>query len=122
MSLERRIIVCGSRSWNDRERIREVLAEYMPDDWRIDLPTIVHGDCRGADKQAEDVATRAGFWVEAHPADWERHGKAAGPIRNREMASLGADLCIAFGDGRGTHNMMDEAQRLGIPVRWVGAS
>jgi len=56
--------------------------------------------------------------AEPHPADWERHGRAAGPIRNQEMADAGADLCIAFpyGIGKGTYDMIERARKAGIPV------
>jgi len=83
--------------------------------------TIVHGAAQGADRIAHQEAQKAGLLVEPHPADWEKHGKAAGPIRNIEMARLGADLCIAFWDGQstGTAHMMDEARKQGIPVEVV---
>ena len=115
----RRIIVCGGRGYTDRQRIREVLDEYMPPA-PFDEPTIVHGAARGADLTAADVALREGFWVEAHPARWKRDGKAAGPLRNEEMARLGADLCIAFPGGAGTEDMIRRCINHGIPVRRVG--
>jgi hypothetical protein len=116
----RRIIVCGSRNWRDRRLILDVLDEYMPEPFDADEPTIVHGGCRGADKLAADVALQLGFWVEEHPPQWRTKGKAAGPLRNRQMASLGADLCIAFGDGKGTRDMIAAAEAAGIPVRREG--
>lgn len=84
-------------------------------------PTIVHGDARGADRLAGEEAGKAGMLTEAHPADWDAHGKGAGLIRNAHMAALGADLCIAFWDGRstGTAHMIGEARRRGIPVEVV---
>lgn len=117
-----RIIVCGSRNYTATARVRAVLAEYLLDD-----PTIVHGNCGkwdwearqwvGADRIADEVAIDLGLDTEAHPADWDKYGRAAGPIRNRYMGALGAELCIAFGDGRGTQHMVDTAERRGIPVR-----
>lgn len=107
-----RIIVCGSRGWSDRHRIADRLF-HLPTD-----STIVHGNAKGADRIAHQEAEKLGLLVEPHPADWETHGKRAGPIRNWEMAEAGADLCIAFWDGKshGTAHMVEAARASGIPV------
>ena len=107
-----RVIVCGSRKWRDRDAITNRLADLPGDS------VIVHGNAAGADRIAHQEGQKLGLLVEPHPADWETHGKSAGPIRNREMARLGADLCIAFWDGSsvGTGHMMKTAREAGIPV------
>lgn len=112
-----RVIVCGSRRWRDRDKIINRLAD-LPDPASV---TIVHGNAQGADRIAHQEAQKLGLLVEPHPADWEQHGKAAGPIRNRAMAQMGADLCIAFWDGRstGTQHMIGEARRRGIPIETI---
>lgn len=114
----RRVLVCGSRSWTDRNAIRERLLKLRDRDPIWDDPTIIHGDARGADKVAADVAARLGFDLEAYPANWMRYGKAAGPMRNIRMLDSGVDLVLAFQlDGsRGTQHTIDEARRRGIPV------
>lgn len=55
---------------------------------------------------------------EEHPADWTGKGKAAGPLRNQEMADLGADACFAFPTpkSRGTYDCMARAWVKGIPI------
>ena len=58
------------------------------------------------------------------PADWIRHGRAAGPIRNEQMLREGCpDLVVAFHDdpglGRGTADMVRRALAAGVPVRFV---
>ena len=113
--MKQRVIVCGSRRWNDRDRIASRL---------VDLPTnsiVVHGNAKGADRIAHQEAQKLGLLVEPHPADWGRYGKTAGPIRNKEMADLGATLCIAFWDGQsaGTRNMIEQAKQRGIPVEVI---
>lgn len=114
----RRVIVCGSRAYTNRSLIRTILGELVPASPTADEPTIVHGACpAGADKIAGEEALDLGLWVEPHPADWGKYGDAAGPIRNREMAVLGADVCLAFGDGQGTRHMVRMAEQRGIPVR-----
>lgn len=114
-----KILVCGSRDWTDRAAIRDRLLEII-ESWPLfaDEPTVIHGDARGADKLAAEEATWLGFWVEAHPADWKKYGKAAGPIRNREMLDRKPDLVLAFQrDGsRGTQDTIDEARKRDIPV------
>jgi hypothetical protein len=51
------------------------------------------------------------------PADWDTHGRAAGVIRNKQMAEYG-DMLIAFWDGesKGTKNMIDTSKKLGLLV------
>ena len=82
---------------------------------------IVHGGAPGADRTAGFLADDFGFAVEEHPAEWEKHGKRAGFLRNVEMLESGVDLVLAFWDGasRGTKHMIDEARKRGIPVEVV---
>lgn len=107
-----RVIVCGSREWTDREQIADRLFDLPPGS------TIVHGGAKGADRIAHQEGQKLGHYPEPHPADWEQRGKRAGVLRNEEMAALGADLCLAFWDGRsrGTADMIDRAEKHGIPL------
>lgn len=84
---------------------------------------LVHGAARGADSLAAAIWREAGLPVEAHPADWDRYGRAAGPVRNTHMVSLGAELCLAFPLGKsvGTRHCMRAAEQAGIPVRVISA-
>jgi hypothetical protein len=110
------VIVCGSRGWTDRQRIADRL---------FDLPSdsvIVHGAAKGADAIASQEAEKLGLLTEPH--DYREFisssvsPKRAPLVRNAYIASLGADLCIAFWDGRstGTMDMMEQAAEHGIPV------
>ncbi|MGH9283644.1 MAG: DUF2493 domain-containing protein, partial [Acidimicrobiales bacterium] len=88
-----RILVTGSRTWTDNAPIRMAL-----ETWRRQLPgaVLVHGDARGADRIAAAIWCSWGLPTEAHPADWARHGRAGGHVRNRAMVALGATVCLAF--------------------------
>ena len=117
-----RVIVCGSRSCHSREHRELVEHDLERAVIMFESPIIVvHGGCRsGADLFADDWARRRGMDFEAHPADFNRFGPPAGPIRNAHMARLGAALCIALWDGtsRGTLSMIQCAVRSGIPM-WI---
>lgn len=80
--------------------------------------SIVCGTARGADRLGEKYAKEMGFHVAYFLADWERYGKAAGYIRNKEMAQ-NADALVAFWDGesRGTKSMIDLAKEYDLAVR-----
>ena len=55
--------------------------------------------------------------VKEYPADWQKHGRAAGPIRNQQMLDEGKpDLVVAFDGGRGTADMIARAEKAGVRV------
>lgn len=118
-----RILVCGSRHFNDYNFMyRTIAAMFDPDD----TLTLIHGDARGADRLAEAVFLSGYFHsspeYKRFPADWSKYGKAAGPIRNKQMLDEGKpDLVIAFlgPNSRGTQNMIDQARRAGVPVEII---
>jgi hypothetical protein len=94
-----------------------MLSRAIP--WRGREITLVHGAARGVDTLATDNAEAWGMTIEAHRADWRKHGRAAGPRRNQEMIDAGADLLIAFPGGKGTEDCVARAEAAGIPVRRV---
>lgn len=104
---ELRVLVTGGRDYTDRATIRRTL-EYLADCYIHGFApgevVLVHGDAPGADTLAAEEAAALGWRTEAHPADWEMHGRAAGPIRNQHMVSLGAHYCLAFPGGTGTRH------------------
>ena len=109
-----RLLVAGGRSFYDYKFIEEVLTSWFVNDFTETLKTwedtdsgitVVHGGSPGVDRLAAMWAIYNHFIVEAHPADWKRHGKAGGPIRNKEMANSGIDYAILFPGGIGTQNM-----------------
>jgi hypothetical protein len=115
-----RLLVTGSRTWDDAAVIEDALAVILAR--HPEGVLLVHRACpRGADAIAAAYAARtAGYRIEAHPADWRRHGRAAGQLRNAEMTALGADGCIAFlqGASPGTAATIRLARVAGIPV-WL---
>ncbi|MQA17862.1 MAG: DUF2493 domain-containing protein, partial [Pseudonocardiaceae bacterium] len=88
----RRVLVTVSRTWTDWQTMRAALAEQ----WGDGTAVLVSGGCPRGDRDAERIWTGWGGTVERHPADWRRHGRAAGFRRNAEMVATSADICLAF--------------------------
>lgn len=115
-ALPPRIIVAGSRGFNDDALLAKKLAERAT---AIGTFEIISGGAKGADQAGEQYAIEHGINFVRVPAEWNRYGKAAGMIRNQHMSFLASHL-VAFWDGRshGTRNMIDtaKADRLDVDV------
>lgn len=110
-----RVLVCGGRDYNDYDTLKTVLSALQID--RGGFSALIHGAAKGADTQAGIYAERHLIPVASFPADWQKDGRAAGPIRNARMLKEGKpDLVIAFPGGRGTADMVRQARKSGIEV------
>lgn len=69
---------------------------------------IVSGGARGADACGEVWAIEHDLPCKVFPAEWDKYGRGAGHIRNKEMAAY-ADAVALFPGGKGTDNMYREA-------------
>lgn len=118
-----KVLVTGSRDWPYAQRhlIKEALIES-------NATIVVDGDARGADKHAKWAALELGLERRPYPADWDRYGKAAGPVRNQEMLDKEhrpdepIDLVLAFPleASVGTWDMVERAEAAGIEVKGFG--
>ena len=113
-----RILVTGSRTWTDKAAVAQALRDAWFVAGRPYGVVVVHGGARGADYIADVYAKRLGFVTEPHNAKWKEFGRAAGPLRNKEMVAMGADVCLAFikNESAGATGCADLAQKAGIPV------
>ncbi len=110
------VIITGSRDWIDGSQIFYLLdAEHA----NSPITLLVQGGARGADHHALRWAQANGIKCITVHADWDQHGKAAGPIRNIEMLDGFPDArVIAFPLGKsiGTRHCMREAVKRGMKV------
>jgi hypothetical protein len=109
-----KVLVCGGRQYDDAatlgSRLEEIHRERR-------ITVIIESGAAGADSLARRFGERRGIPVRTFPADWGTHGRAAGPIRNRQMLEEGKpDLVVAFPGGRGTANMVKQARAAGVEV------
>jgi len=81
----------------------------------LDVTEVVSGACRGADLAGETWARSRSIPVIRFPANWDAHGRAAGPIRNKQMADY-ADAVALFPGGRGTDSMRRSARGASKPI------
>src|SRR5690242_4999307 len=88
-----RIGVVGSRSFNDYELLKRMLDAY-----KGMVSLIVSGGAAGADSMAEKWALENNVKTCIFKPDWEKHGKSAGFIRNKDIVD-NSDLILAFWDG-----------------------
>jgi hypothetical protein len=107
-----RVIVAGSREGFVARNVFEAIEES-----KFTITEIVSGTARGVDTDGEYYARCNKLPLKQFPANWNLYGKAAGYIRNKEMA-LYADALVAVWDGKspGTKNMIETMKSLNKPV------
>ncbi len=107
--------MAGTRYYKNQDFVNKKITHIIRKLSKDDIEFVEGGEPTGIDRRGREVAIEHGFPYKTFEADWDKHNKAAGPIRNREMAEYGTHL-IAFWDGksRGTKNMINEAEKKGL--------
>lgn len=113
--IKMRVLCCGDRNWTSYEIIRRELEKL--DDFTV----VIEGCAKGADSISGWIARQLSYKVLEFPADWKKYGRAAGPIRNKQMLDEGKpDLVLAFHtdieNSKGTKNMIEQSTKRGIKV------
>lgn len=83
------------------------------------ITEIIHGGAPGADSLAGQWARANAIKETCVKADWDKHGRAAGPIRNSEMLKLSPDKAFGFPGGKGTADMVRKVRAAGIPLEVI---
>lgn len=107
-----KVIIAGGRDFKPDNKAYDWTLETLRN---IGCTQIVSGGARGADSFGEYIAKQTKTSLIIFNADWNKHGRAAGPIRNRQMAEY-ADALIVFPGGRGTNNMIQNAKDKGLMI------
>ena len=112
-----RVLVCGGRDFTDQRLMESALEKVLVVCGQDAV--LIHGDARGADRMAGSLGRRYGWRVWACPADWNAHGKKAGPLRNaRMLREANPQLVLAFptAQSRGTYDMIRRAEAASFDV------
>jgi hypothetical protein len=110
-----KIAIIGSRDFTDRNLLNKVLEPY-----KSKITQVVSGAARGADTLGEQWAIDNDIETLIFPADWDKHGKAAGFIRNQDIIK-NCDGAIAFWDhvSNGTRHSISLCEKYNKPCKIV---
>lgn len=105
-----KLLITGGRDYNNYSQVASSIKGLNPS-------LIIQGGAKGADLMARTYAKTHGVPCITFEADWKKHGKSAGPIRNSLMLRAHLDaVVLAFPGGRGTADCVQQAQGLGLTV------
>lgn len=108
-----RLLVCGSRDWDEHGLIATFLDGLLS---THDIRIVIDGGAKGADTKASLWAMASGIESKTYLADWDRYAGLAGPLRNQKMLDEGKpDLVVAFinkplDESKGTKHMVGLAR------------
>lgn len=106
-----KVVIAGSRTILDYSSVARAVERS-----KFDINEVVCGMAAGVDTLGERWAISRGIPIKYMPADWKRHGKSAGPIRNMQMAEY-ADAAVIVWDGKspGALNMINQMKKINKP-------
>lgn len=124
------MLICGDRNWSNFQLILDELSKVQQNSG---VEVVIEGEngtvvagriIKGADMMGREAAIRLGLPWRPFPADWRKHGRAAGPIRNRQMLTEGKPtLVLAFHsfieNSKGTKDMVQAAMNAGIKTQII---
>lgn len=128
--MDYKLIIAGSRhfpslnisrpsDWLNISKVSKVykVLEELLQECCADITHVVSGRCWGMDQLGEKWANANKKVILPYPANWDKYRKAAGPIRNKEMALVGDGLvCICTESSRGSNNIIQNMIKLNKPV------
>lgn len=130
-----KVIVAGSRDYDDYDFVYRKLDNLLLHQKNVIIISGACGDKEngvltftrpdgtkvfGVDGLGERYAHERRHEVEYYPAQWDKYGTYAGPIRNKSMATTsGAKACVIFNlnNSRGSNSMEEEANKAGLQLR-----
>jgi len=108
------ILGCGGRTYADWNRVVKTMSDLRRE---RGISRVISGGAPGADSLVEKWAKLAGLPVDVYKAEWNKLGRAAGPKRNTRMLREGKPtVVVAFPGGRGTDDMIRQAEAAGVEV------
>lgn len=108
-----KVIVAGGRNFKKYQVVEDAIKDAISKG--LQITQVVSGGARGVDTMGETWAVKNGVDIKRFPAEWDKYGVSAGPIRNAKMGDY-ADALIAVWDGvsTGTKNMIEYAKKKGL--------
>jgi len=115
-----KVIIAGGRDFNDFPTLHATMDKLLEKQRETHNITIISGGARGADTLGEKYAQLHHFKVIKMKADWKKHGKSAGFVRNNEMLKITQGV-VCFWDKRskGTKHMIDITTEANKPLRII---
>lgn len=107
-----KVLICGSRTINDYNVVKKAIQ-----DSGFYITEVVSGGAKGVDRLGEMWAREHNVRVKQFLPEWNKYGKQAGILRNKEMVDY-ADAVIAIWDGesKGTKWTIDYACKHGFAI------
>jgi predicted Rossmann fold nucleotide-binding protein DprA/Smf involved in DNA uptake len=112
-----KIAVIGSRDFKSDKHYEFMVSTLGSFGFDKDGNEIVSGGAKGADTLAKYFSEDADLGYKEFAPDWEKHGKGAAFIRNRQIVEY-SDFIVCYWDGtsKGTENSISMARELGKPT------
>ncbi len=110
-----KVIVAGGRNFKKYQVVEDAIKDAISKG--LQITQVVSGGARGVDTMGETWAVKNGVDIKRFPAEWDKYGVSAGPIRNAKMAEYGEALILIWdGVSSGSKNMLLQAKNRNLKI------